>query len=602
MNERPDYWAKRSRISRRGALRLAAAGTLGAATLAALACGDDDGGSDGGTTGDGGTGAAESALLTKPTDRSSQATRGGTFNDYINHTSWDPNVNSFGAHNLADFVYSRLAKFAMIPYEKAPSMTMEPDFASAWEIADGGQTITFKLRGLKFDDREPTNGRVSTAQDVVFSWNRWVAGNPRAYEVANSKNPTAPITSVTAPDDKTVVFKLAFPYAPFMPLMNDNYRLIVMPQEAEGKFDPKAVARGTGAWMVDNDSWPTTITLKRNPNWYEKDRPYYDNWVINNVPEYATGSAQLRAGRLDTYTPLTQEDVLLTKKDVPAMQMVQQANFTKALGGVLYFGQRPGSPFLDDRVRKAVSMMIDRDLWLDTYSNRKRFEAEGLPVQTTWGGWVGPGYSFFLDPRKDDLGAGAKFMRFNLEEAKKLLQASGQKLPIETTFWTANNTYTPDKEAYIGMIQATGDIKATIKAVPLDELIKTTQVQFRAWDFDGFGQQNYNETADWDWTHSLMFDPLSTNFQIPKEDPKMTDFYIKQRQELDESKRATILKDFQKYAAETMYYVTAPPGQWKNFRLAQPWVGNWGYYQLWNTPNYHQESYTTYFFDSSKKT
>src|SRR5581483_6713945 len=257
---------------------------------------------------------------------------------------------------------------------------------------------------------------------------------------------------------------------------------IIFPKEADGGYDARATARGSGAWMLDEDRWPTQFTLKRNPNWYEKDRPYFDGWVVNNIPEYATALAQLKAGRIDKLDALRQDDVLTAKKDAPTLQMVQQANFTKAMGGVMYFGGRPGSPFVDDRIRKAISMMIDRDLWLDTFSNRQKFEAVGLPVQTTWTGWVGPGYDFFLDPRKDEIGEGGKNMRFNTAEAKKLLAAAGVKTPINVPFWTANNAYTPDRQAIVGMVEQTGDFKAEIRSVPLDEFIRTTQTQFKAWD------------------------------------------------------------------------------------------------------------------------
>ena len=40
------------------------------------------------------------------------------------------------------------------------------------------------------------------------------------------------------------------------------------------------------------------------------------------------------------------------------------------------------SPFLDERVRQAVSLSVDRDLWLDTVFNVTPFTSQGLPVET----------------------------------------------------------------------------------------------------------------------------------------------------------------------------------------------------------------------------
>jgi ABC-type transport system substrate-binding protein len=48
----------------------------------------------------------------------------------------------------------------------------------------------------------------------------------------------------------------------------------------------------------------------------------------------------------------------------------------------MYFGVRPGSPFHDDRVRRAVSMLLDRDLLIDTFYNVDKFRAEGMQTDT----------------------------------------------------------------------------------------------------------------------------------------------------------------------------------------------------------------------------
>jgi len=41
---------------------------------------------------------------------------------------------------------------------------------------------------------------------------------------------------------------------------------------------------------------------------------------------------------------------------------------------------------------------MDADLWGDTFSNRAKLEAEGLPVNTAWHATAGPGYNWWLDP------------------------------------------------------------------------------------------------------------------------------------------------------------------------------------------------------------
>ena len=41
---------------------------------------------------------------------------------------------------------------------------------------------------------------------------------------------------------------------------------------------------------------------------------------------------------------------------------------------LMAFSQLDGSPFLDDRVRRAVSMLIDRDTFIDVFYNVQTFK------------------------------------------------------------------------------------------------------------------------------------------------------------------------------------------------------------------------------------
>ena len=57
------------------------------------------------------------------------------------------------------------------------------------------------------------------------------------------------------------------------------------------------------------------------------------------------------------------------------------------------------SPFKDERVRQAFSMLMDRQLLIDTLQNVDELRASGLPLETRWNssmwcGWEGA----WLDP------------------------------------------------------------------------------------------------------------------------------------------------------------------------------------------------------------
>src|SRR5439155_4963284 len=125
------------------------------------------------------------------------------------------------------------------------------------------------------------------------------------------------------------------------------------------------------------------------------------------------------------------EDILPTKSAEPRL-LIYQSDLASPTGlggtGVLSFGWLPPgkSPFLDERVRQAVSMSWDRDLYLDTFFNVSRFRDQGLPVQTRWNTALVATYEgWWLDPKGKDFGPNAKFFQHDVGEAKKLLAAAG---------------------------------------------------------------------------------------------------------------------------------------------------------------------------------
>jgi peptide/nickel transport system substrate-binding protein len=599
-----NYWQQlvSSRISRRRGLA-AASGAAAALALALSGCG---GGSDSGKP------AAQtkdqSGLLTKPADTTKAAKRGGIFKDSVNTDSqyflYDQNLNGNGSDGIAGWVYSRLVQYKVGTADKLADGSVDPDLAESWEVSPDGLTVTFKVRkGLKWDNRAPTNGRIADSPDVKFSWDRWVSKNSKASSLANSKDPFAPVLSLTTPDVSTAVFKLAYPYAPLLPMLAFIFHPEMMPVEAEGGFDPRSTARGTGAWLVEEHTPSVVVKLRRNPNWYQKDRPFFDGWDIIVVPDYAQGLAQLKAGNLDTYA-VRQEDVIVTKKDSPDLSMVQRAGWSKTSGGWLQFGLKGDSPFADERVRKAFSMEIDREAYLDTFSNKEKFTAAGLPMEHIVSNFAGPGFPFYLDPKGKEMGEDGKALQFNVAEAKKLLSAAGRTSPIASTYSVPSNIVLNTHEALAGGITAVGDFKMAFHLSNLQQefIPKYQTVQG---DFEGVIFLGQAESPDYDWVMFNSFYKNSANFYSKVEDPKITQYIVDQRRATDVKKREDILKDFQRYAARTMPMVPMP-GEWKAYSLAQPWIGNFGYYLPWLAPSLggaspSQTSNTYYWNDETKR-
>jgi ABC-type transport system substrate-binding protein len=549
-----------------------------------------------------------SGFLITPTDQTKTAKRGGTFNIAgPTTTTLEQHLGGSGSLSFGAYVYSQLMRLKLGTYEEPPQGAAEPEFAESYEMSGDGLTVTFRLRGIKYDNRPPTNGRVSDSGDALYSWKRWETGNIRAPELANSASPDAPVLRAETPDARTIVFKLAFPFAPFMAYLSSPFFPFMYPKEADGGYDTRGTARGTGPWRFEEPSVPLNAILTRNPNYYDKEQPYFDTLHIHEITEPAAILSQLRAGALDMNLGVLQDDVLALKKLKPDMVMYQRPFFEKGCGGV-FFGYRQGSPFRDERVRKALSMGLDRALWGDTYSNRQKFEAEGLPVEVKWMSGSGPGYHWYLDPEKNELGDASRLLHYNPSEAKKLLVASGVKLPITTT-WHATPTggggANPLNEGMFGLFEQSGDFKFTRNIIP-DSTRYFAEVRDSGGNFEGVGLAFYNDHHDFDWTLALKYLPKSTDFWMKMlgEDPKMTDLFNRQRRELDIKKREKIFQDYSKYAVQQMYHVPHYPAGWKPYFIAQPWLGGWGWHQPY-IEQYLQGAgqwYTSFWYDPSKKT
>ena len=159
-------------------------------------------------------------------------------------------------------------------------MSPEPALAETWETSEDGLTWTFHLReGLLWNDGVPL-----TAADVAYTYNR-VLTEKVAGGTWRSYIKTA--TSVTAPDDTTVVMQLSTPSAtlPLMPIpILPEHIWKDVPKEELKHFaneptDGKPVV-GSGPFMfVEGTAGGSTYKFVKNPS-YWGDGPYVDQVVI----------------------------------------------------------------------------------------------------------------------------------------------------------------------------------------------------------------------------------------------------------------------------------------------------------------------------------
>ena len=133
---------------------------------------------------------------------------------------------SFLTQNYASFVYDHLVTFpfgadAAHPYDER----ILPGLAERWETSSDGKTITFHLRrGATFHNKPPVDGREVTAEDVVYSLERFA-------RLSGFRGNFAPVERIEAVDSHTVRLVTREPYAPLLSHLAQPSNAVVLPKE-----------------------------------------------------------------------------------------------------------------------------------------------------------------------------------------------------------------------------------------------------------------------------------------------------------------------------------------------------------------------------------
>jgi peptide/nickel transport system substrate-binding protein len=588
-----NYWSAvlNRRLTRRRALAASGATALSAAFLAACGGGDDDDAPQ-----------DRSGLLAPIRDESSSAQPGGVFpyNHAGNVVTLDPHSTfNAAAFGLIAPVYSAMVKYGKDVKDFPGADKITGDAMESWETSPDGLRVTYKLRqNHKFDPRPPTNGRAMTVEDVKWSWERVKAVSPVTADILRERSPTGTIEDFEFPDSRTVVVKLAEPYGGLQETLAYWY-LFIGPVEGESRIDLKAEARGSGPFRLERYEPSVSVEYRKNPDWYESGRPYLDGFNALFISEPAAQEAQFQSGALwTTGADFLPETILRLKRDKPDLLMYPQSVYGAPGQYPLLFGTRFAK---DARLRRAVSMLFDRDALIEAAYGTQAWVNAGLDVKTYWDGHLANRAGEWLDPSTNELGEGAKYFKANPEEAKKLFDAAGFSMS-EKLYFDFRANFGPNNVVEIlhGMFTNGGlnvelrpneankwrDIKATAGAGFSDFFWSTAN----SYNAEGFLATKYT--------------PGGKDKVTPDAIPNITDSILRMRRELDDRKRLDMIKQIQKDLAMEMpdlpvVSTLAVAG----YTLTQPWLRN----NYWIMPGFNYMAstarpITAYWVDKSKQT
>jgi peptide/nickel transport system substrate-binding protein len=276
---------------------------------------------------------------------------------------------------------------------------------------DSGRTYIFKIRdGVRWHDGSPL-----TAADVAASWEHII--HPPKGVISPRQSWYEMVDNVEAPDPTTVVFHLQFATDAFLPALADPFTFIYKKEilDRDPRWYEQNVS-GSGPFKFAEYETGQSIKGVRNPDYYRRGLPYLDGFTAIFADKQAVRVEAIRSDRAAMEfrgLPPAARDEL--KKALGDKLTVQESDWNC---GSLVLPNHKHKPFDDARVRRALSLAIDR--W---------HGAPGLSrianVRTV-GGIVFPGSP--LAATKDELQQIAGFwpdIEKSRAEAKRLLKEAG---------------------------------------------------------------------------------------------------------------------------------------------------------------------------------
>jgi peptide/nickel transport system substrate-binding protein len=455
-------------------------------------------------------------------------------------------------------VYNTLIQFDPHAYPKIIG-----DLAKAWTVSDDGTTYTFTLhQGVKFHDDSDL-----TSADVKASWDRIVF--PPEGVVSPRKTLFQAVKSIEAPDPYTVVFQLRYPSASILSMLAHPACFIYAKKYLDqDQHWYKRNAMGSGPFKLKQYVHGSSIEMERNPKYWKPGLPYMDGIKYYVITDDGARAKAIRSDRADVeFRGFPPAEV-----DAITAQMGNKVT-------VAYPGQ-PGQwgiafnvdkkPFDDERVRKAMSLAIDR------YDMAKTLAP--LTGLDTVSGLISPDAPWALSPEElQQLPGFGKDYEANLKEAKRLLAEAGYPNGFKTVLL--------NRSIKLPYIDLGVYLVSTWKKVGIE------------------AEHKLEESASWTKSRNnrdfeVMVDPYGTvGVADPDEllirfttgafanygrfsEPAADKLFNLQKVELDEQKRVQLVREMQKVIIQKAWWL---PGLWwtraevrsTKIRNYQPMPNHW---------------------------
>src|SRR5574341_140041 len=299
-----------------------------------------------------------------------------------------------------------------------------PSLAESWSVSKDGKTYTFKLRrGVKFHD-----GAEMTSKDVKASYDKIIF--PPAGVGSSRKGQYVVVEAVQAPDPYTVVFRLKYASGSLLSSLLSPYNFIYKADilAKDMNWYEKNIM-GTGPFTFVEHVKGSHVIGKKNPNYWDKGKPYLDSFRGIFIRSSAAQVAAVRGERAHV--------------QFRGFSPAERDSLTQALGNKITVQESPWDcillatinhdkkPFNDKRVRRALSLALDRHQASESLSK--------IAIVKAVAGVQVPGTPFATPPEELNKLAGYwTNINKSRREARRLLREAGVPEGFSFTFTNRN--------------------------------------------------------------------------------------------------------------------------------------------------------------------
>src|SRR6266850_5000460 len=404
------------------------------------------------------------------------------------------------------------------------------DLAESWTVSKDGMTYTFKIRhGVKFHD-----GSVLTSKDIKASYDKIVF--PPAGMKSLRKEAYEAIEVVEAPDPSTVRFRLKRPESSLLLNLaspwNWIYKADLLAKDIH--WYEKNVM-GTGAFIFVEHVKGSHIVGKKNPEYWDKGKPYLDSYRAIFISASSAQVAAIRGERAHIqfrgFSPPERDQLV----QALGPKITVQESPWDCLNFVSMHHDK--KPFNDKRVRRALSLALDR------YEGGKALSRITLVKDV--GGIQVPGTPYATPQAELEKLAGyGRDTAANRAEARRLLREAGVPDGFAFTFKNRGIPQ-PYEPIAIWLIDQWRQIGLNVKMETIEASAHVSYLRRGDFEVASDAQCSFVVEPDID-VQKFQSTGVSDNNYSRYKDPVLDELFMKQARAVDPEERKRYLRAFEK--------------------------------------------------------